>query len=82
MIKIKCFSTFCSSKLCKEKFELMDKHQLFEFYGVGKKYLISEDDDYTHAIILNTAMPKLNIPKENVLGLACEPFEFLRISDL
>jgi hypothetical protein len=37
------------------------------------------DEDYTHAIILNTAMPKLNIPKENVLGLAYEPFEFLSI---
>lgn len=35
-------------------------------------------DDYTHAILINTAMPSnLLVPKENVLGLAHEPPEFL-----
>lgn len=39
------------------------------------------DSSYTHAIILNTYMPKnLNIPKENIIGLAWEPVEFLHIS--
>ena len=37
--------------------------------------------NYTHAIILNTYMPQnLNIPKENIIGLAWEPLEFLNIT--
>lgn len=38
------------------------------------------DNSFTHAIILNTYMPQLNIPKENIIGLAWEPLEFLRIT--
>ena len=38
------------------------------------------DNTFTHAIILNTYMPKLTIPKENIIGLAWEPLEFLNIS--
>jgi hypothetical protein len=50
-----------------------------------KKYSNSEisftnDDDYTHAIILNTCMPHLNIPKENVVGLAHEPWDILALN--
>ena len=48
-------------------------------YGINYKF--TDGDDYTHAILLNTAMPVLkNIPKENVIGLACEPMAFLRLS--
>ena len=36
----------------------------------------------THAILLNTAMPKLNIPKENVIGIAFEPPSFLGITNM
>lgn len=46
-----------------------------------KEYIEFVDKDYTHAIILNTYMPpKLNIPKENIIGLAWEPLEFLNIT--
>lgn len=38
------------------------------------------DNSYTHAIILNTYMPKLNIPKENIIGFAWEPLDFLNIT--
>lgn len=38
------------------------------------------DRDYTHAIILNTYMPLLSIPKENIIGFAWEPLEFLQMS--
>lgn len=38
------------------------------------------DNSFTHAIILNTYMPKLQIPKENIIGLAWEPLEFLNIT--
>lgn len=43
----------------------------------NKTYKFTVNNDYTHAIILNTAMPTLNILKENVIGLAFEPPQFL-----
>ena len=43
--------------------------------------IITGEDDYTHAVIINTAMPKLTIKKENVIGLAHEPPPFLNITD-
>lgn len=33
-----------------------------------------DDESYTHAIIMNTPTYVLNIPKENVVGVAMEPF--------
>ena len=36
-------------------------------------YRFTTGEDYTHAIILNTAMPMLTLPKEKVIGLAFEP---------
>lgn len=36
------------------------------------------DDSYTHVVIVNKAMPDIShIPKENVIGVAFEPYEFL-----
>jgi hypothetical protein len=47
-------------------------------YGPDKEiYIVGEDEPFTHAFIMNTAMPVLNIPKENVVGLAFEPPQFL-----
>ncbi len=43
-------------------------------------YKFTNNDDYTHAIILNTAMPHLTIPKSNVIGLAFEPVEYLGLT--
>lgn len=80
MIKIKFFSSFCQSENCKEFYEKINLSHEFPFYGKDKQYYITTDDDYTHAIILNTAMPDLNIPKENVIGLACEPMPFLNLT--
>jgi len=49
-----------------------------EDYGPNKTiYIVSEGEPFTHAIIMNTAMPYLNLPKQNVVGLACEPPLFL-----
>jgi hypothetical protein len=39
------------------------------------------DDSYTHAIILNSAMPELKISKVNVIGLSHEPYDFLNINN-
>ena len=79
MIKIKIFSDFCDSKNCKEVYERLCDAPNLDFYGEDKYVWITEEDDYTHAIIMNKAMPDLKIPKQNVVGLAFEPFEFLDI---
>ena len=45
-------------------------------------YMTEDDALYTHAIIVNTLMPRLrpDVPKENVIGIAMEPPEFLQMS--
>ena len=78
MIIIKFFSSFGTNEGCIEAYtrvsELM-KDPLF-----NTRYRFTTEDDYTHAIILNTAMPTLTLPKENVIGLAFEPIEFLNLT--
>jgi len=81
MIRVKIFSDFCGSKGAKEIYERLCDAENLDFYGKGKQVWITEDDDYTHAIIMNKAMPILKIPKKNVIGLAFEPFEILRITN-
>ena len=80
MIKIKIFCSFAPSNNCKETFEKINYSTEISFYGKDKKYYFTNDDDFTHAIIMNTAMPNLNIPKENVIGLAFEPIFFLNLT--
>lgn len=82
MFKIKFYSSFCDSKNCKEVYERLCETDLFDFYGNGKKVEFTTEDDYTHVIIVNTAMPviKNNIPKKNVIGLAYEPLHFLNLT--
>jgi hypothetical protein len=80
MIKIKIFSSFSESKQSKEAFERVNNANVFNFYGRDQKYFITDDDNYTHAIIMNTVMPELNIPKENVIGLSFEPLPFLDLT--
>ena len=80
MIKIRIFCSFAPSEKCKETFENVNYANECSFYGKDKKYYFTNDDDYTHAIIMNTAMPNLTIPKENVLGLAFEPIYFLGLT--
>jgi hypothetical protein len=58
-IKIKIFSSFCDSEHCKTVFEdICEKKNMFN-YGEDKEIYITNGDDYTHVIILNTAMPQL-----------------------
>lgn len=80
MIKIKIFCSFAPSDKCKEVFERINYANEYSFYGKDKKYYFTNEDDFTHAIIMNIAMPNLNIPKENVIGLAFEPICFLGLT--
>ena len=65
MIKIRFFSSFGPQEGCIEAYTRvseLEKDPLF-----NKSYCFVTNNDYTHAIILNTAMPPdLKIPKENV----------------
>jgi hypothetical protein len=77
MIRVKIFCTFASSENCKKTYERINCAGGMQFYGEDKKIHITVNDDYTHAIIINTAMPPLKIPNQNVIGLAFEPVQFL-----
>lgn len=80
MIKIRIFSSFCEEEHCNQTYKLvcdLDNDPLF-----NNAYCFVTNEEYTHAIILNTAMPLLTIPKENVIGLAFEPLQFLYINRL
>lgn len=76
-MRIRIFSSFCDSENCKSVYERLCETDKMENYGPDKEIYIVTDDSYTHAVIMNTAMPPLTIPKENVLGLAVEPPAFL-----
>jgi len=78
MIVIKFFSNFCSSQHCIDTYIRIA--QLNDDPYFGNTYRFTNDNDYTHAIIINTAMPNLNVKKENVIGLAFEPIQFLGLS--
>lgn len=80
MFKIKIFCSFSASNNCKEVYERINYTNEIDFYGENKKIYITDNDDYTHAIIINTIMPELKIPKENVIGLAFEPRYFLDLT--
>ena len=80
MYKIKIFCQFASSSKCKEIYEKINYTEEIEFYGKDKKIYITDADDYTHAIIINTIMPDLRVSKENVIGLAFEPIPFLDLT--
>jgi hypothetical protein len=78
---IRIFPDYCSSETAQESYEKCCKSENLEFYGEGKDIVFTSGEGYTHAIILNQAMPVLNIPKENVIGLAQEPFQFLCVTE-
>lgn len=82
--RIRIFSSFSSESANKTNYETVCQAHLIENYGPEdeKEIYITTGDDYTHAIIMNTAMPQLTtkIPKANVIGLAFEPPQFLGIN--
>jgi len=81
MYIIKIFSDFTDSTNCKLTYERICNIINIKHYGENNKIYITDQDNYTHAIIINTAMPLLkNINKQNVIGLAFEPNEFLNIT--
>jgi hypothetical protein len=82
MKKIKFFCSFCDSENCKSVFERLCEVVKSQIYGADKEVYFTIDEDYTHVIIINTAMPAIpsHIPKENVIGLAYEPLIYLNLT--
>jgi hypothetical protein len=72
------YASWCSSEDCKKEYEKI--YDLSNNSEYNNTFTIVSDDTYTHAIILNTAMPKLKIPKTNVIGFAYEPMHFLGLT--
>lgn len=81
-IRIRIFSSFGDSSNCKDIYERLCEAKMLEFYGEDKDVFITNDDNYTHVLILNTAMPEIpsHVPKQNVVGLAFEPICFLGLT--
>lgn len=74
---IKFFSDYASSDKIIHTYFSIDELFLDKDYNITYRFTL--DDDYTHAIIINKATPELKIPKENVIGIAHEPPEFLNL---
>jgi hypothetical protein len=79
-MKIRFFCGFADSKGCKDVYERLCQTSLIKEYGENNEIYLTNEEDYTHAIIMSTAMPPLKIPKERVIGLAFEPPQFLGIT--
>lgn len=75
---IKFFSSFCDSQNVINVYMRSDELAKSKRYGID--YIFTTGDDYTHAIIVNTAMPSLTISKERAIGLSAEPPYFLGLS--
>lgn len=78
MIKIKFFGWTSSKNLMDIILKYYDFNNDVNF---NSKYCFTCNSDFTHAILFNKVTPKLNIPKENVIGLAQEPAIFLNIDN-
>ena len=75
---IKFFSDYTTSDKIINAYFSMDELFLDKDYNVTYRFTL--DNDYTHAIIINKATPQLKISKENVVGIAHEPPEFLNLA--
>lgn len=76
MKRIAIFSSYCDGNNLHKNF--INCYNLNESSRYNKDYkFVNNNESYTHAILLNTPMPKLTIPKENVIGLAFEPTPYL-----
>lgn len=83
MYKIRVFASFWNDNEVKSIIDKSFSTKFITKYGIDNDIYITDGDDYTHVIILNTAMPKLrpDMPKQNVIGLAYEPIYFLGMND-
>lgn len=69
-LRVRVFSSFCSSEQATNNYiNVCDTKD-----NIGSLVHFVTDDSYTHAILINDAMPALTVPKRNVIGMSCEPY--------
>ena len=78
MIIVRIFTNYDPDPLPKYVMEVWEKAA--QYPGYGKTIRFTEQDDYTHAIIVNTAMPALRLPKSKVIGFTWEPAPFIKLT--
>ena len=71
--KIKIFSKNQNSINYKLEYEKLYEAYNDSCYGPKGLYYITDQDDYTHAVIIGNEMPLLNISKDRVIGFAMLP---------
>lgn len=78
MIKIRIFTGHHS--VDQDTTHIFLKHsEIGHDVDYNKTFCFTNDDDYTHVILINCPTPDIShIPKENVIGLAFEPIQFLK----
>lgn len=81
-MKIRIFGELNNSKIYMNIYErVFEINKIINSNNSSIKFTLTDREDYTHVIILNTYMPNIyHIPKENVIGLAYEPPKFLNIT--
>lgn len=73
-IRIRFFSDFCSSEVCKKNYERMCLYKKMDEYGKTKKIYITITETYTHVFLLNCPIPtNIHVEKNCVIGFAHEP---------
>jgi hypothetical protein len=73
-IRIRFFSDFCSSEVCKKKYEQMCLYKKMDEYGKTKRIYITTTETYTHVFLLNCPIPpNIHVDKKCVIGFAHEP---------
>ena len=69
--KIKIFAHWADSNTIFNK--VMNEYDWESDNKYGVDYIFTKDNDFTHAILIDLAMPNISINKENIIGLAQEP---------
>ena len=73
-IRIRFFSDFCTSEVCKKNYERMCLYKKIDEYGKTKKIYITTTETYTHVFLLNCPIPpNIHVEKNCVIGFAHEP---------
>lgn len=76
---IRFFSNYSTSAKLKIEFERENDTYNMSNYGKDDEIWITDGDDYSHVIIINTTFEEIadRIPTSNIVGLAFEPNEYI-----
>jgi hypothetical protein len=74
-IIVRVFSDFCTSEYANNIFLSMCPNR-----EIFSHITFTTDNNYTHAVVINTPRENILVPKQYVLGLALEPLFYLRLT--